>query len=389
MIHGNTGSGGHLGTAGTEAAAVGWNGAHVATADYIEANRTTMAEFAGPDTPATILMIYRMGDASAKGSITLAAAGLGGALGGNLQGGLHAGDVIQFAAGEAMHQVYVFAKSDGIAGGLGSYLFTLTAATGGVLGGNVSAGFAVSKRDIVGNDLANHLLGTDGADMLLDGLGNDTLKGQDGPDKVDGQGGLDTMDYSGVQKGLNGVRLVADMSANTATGLGIGTDQIYNIENLAGSNFKDTVRADFNGNRIEGRSGNDSLDGNFGNDTLLGGRGHDTLTGGVGADSFVFAEGLGTANLDRIVDFSHVEHDKIVLTRTGSGPFDALDLGAVKEEAFHTAAAAATTVRHILYVRSFGALFYDADGLGTGFDRFAFAILASKPVPAVDDFLVI
>jgi Ca2+-binding RTX toxin-like protein len=258
-----------------------------------------------------------------------------------------------------------------------------------VLGGHVSADVTVSNRDIVGDDQANLLIGTDGADVILGGLGNDTLKGLDGDDKLDGQFGLDTVDYSGVLAGLNGVGLVADMAAFTASGNGIGTDQIYNIENLIGSAFKDTVLGDFNGNRIEGRGGNDRLDGNFGNDSLIGGAGRDTLTGGLGADSFVFSGALVAGNLDRITDFSHAEHDGIVLTRSGPGPFDALDLGALTEAAFHRGATATTTDEHILYVRATGTLYYDADGSGTGFDPIAFAVLSTRPVLAFDDFTVI
>lgn len=111
--------------------------------------------------------------------------------------------------------------------------------------------------------------------------------------------------------------MVANMSRNTATGRGVGTDQIWNVENLIGSAFKNTVPGDFNGNRIERRGGA------FGNDTL---------TGGLGADSFACAEPLGTANLNR----------------TAPGPFDPLDLGTLTATAFRSGAAATTTARHIL-----------------------------------------
>ncbi len=388
VINGTTAASGHVGTGGTEAAAVGWSGSHVATSYFIEANRSTLAEYAGPETSATVLTIYRMGDASAAGSVTLSAVGLGGALGGNLQDGLFSGRVITFAAGEAMQQVYIFVKSDGIAGGLDSYRFSLTAATGGVLGGNVSAEFSVSNRDIVGNAKANHLTGTGGADVLLGGLGNDTLKGLDGADRMDGQGGLDWVDYSGVTRGLKGVGLVADMAMNTATGAGVGTDQIFNIENLIGSAFRDTVLGDFNGNRIEGRGGNDRLDGNFGNDTLVGGAGRDTLIGGLGHDSFVFSSALVAGNLDRLVGFSHAD-DTMLLTRTGSGPFDALDFGALTANEFRAGTTATTTAQHILYDRTTGTLFYDADGSDSGFAPLAFAILNNRPVLSFDDFTVI
>ena len=61
--------------------------------------------------------------------------GLGGALRGNLQSGLFAGHVINFAAGQSTASVYVFGQSDGIQGTVDGYRFTISAASGGVPGG--------------------------------------------------------------------------------------------------------------------------------------------------------------------------------------------------------------------------------------------------------------
>ena len=61
---------------------------------------------------------------------------------------------------------------------------------------------------------------------------------------------------------------------------------------------------------IIGGAGNDTLTGGAGNDTLYGGTGNDTLTGGLGADTFVFGA-EGAANLDKILDFSNAQGDKI------------------------------------------------------------------------------
>jgi Ca2+-binding RTX toxin-like protein len=74
-----------------------------------------------------------------------------------------------------------------------------------------------------------------------------------------------------------------------------------NHDILAGGNGNDTLR---------GNGGNDLLLGGDGNDTLEGGAGNDILSGGRGADKFVFAH-HGSANSDKIVDYSLVEGDTI------------------------------------------------------------------------------
>ena len=64
---------------------------------------------------------------------------------------------------------------------------------------------------------------------------------------------------------------------------------------------------------LDGGAGNDTIYGGGGNDTIIGGIGNDTLSGGTGADIFKFSE-MGSANLDKILDFSNAEGDKIDLS---------------------------------------------------------------------------
>ena len=74
-------------------------------------------------------------------------------------------------------------------------------------------------------------------------------------------------------------------------------------------------------NELRGGAGDDNLDGQAGNDLLDGGDGRDVLTGGLGADRFRFATAgaFGTAQADRITDFSRSEGDKIELSRSAFG----------------------------------------------------------------------
>jgi Ca2+-binding RTX toxin-like protein len=74
-------------------------------------------------------------------------------------------------------------------------------------------------------------------------------------------------------------------------------------------------------NLINGNGAANELRGDAGNDILDGGAGRDLLTGGTGADRFRFATAgaFGTAQADRITDFSRSEGDKIELSRSAFG----------------------------------------------------------------------
>ena len=74
-------------------------------------------------------------------------------------------------------------------------------------------------------------------------------------------------------------------------------------------------------NELRGDAGNDALNGEAGNDLLDGGAGRDQLTGGSDADRFRFATAgaFGTAQADRITDFSRSEGDRIELSRSAFG----------------------------------------------------------------------
>jgi len=119
---------------------------------------------------------------------------------------------------------------------------------------------------------------------------NDTLIGSDayyesfeggaGNDTIDGKGGWDRVDYRSLA--TTGVNV--NLAGNTASDGQGGTDTLYNIEMVRGSNSNDTIIGDANGNKLEGMGGNDSIEGLDGNDTLFGGAGNDTLRGGNGHD---------------------------------------------------------------------------------------------------------
>ena len=126
---------------------------------------------------------------------------------------------------------------------------------------------------------------------------------------------------------------VAGVSATN----GAAGDRLGGIQNLTGSNHKDSLTGDGTHNVLKGGGGNDTLDGGNGNDTLYGGDGRDSLDGGGGADTlnggagddeltggtdgdtFVFAPGHG----DDIINDLSTTDDMIDLTAFG---LDADDL---------------------------------------------------------------
>ncbi len=208
-----------------------------------------------------------------------------------------------------------------------------------------------------GNDTLN---GTS-ADNIINGLaGNDTLNGLDGNDTLNGDDGNDI---------LNG---------------GSGNDI------LTGGNGND---------KLNGGNGNDTLTGGNGNDTLVGGAGNDILTGGAGNDQFSFSGGKlpqnqrvsGYIGTDTITDFT--KGDKIVLSK---GIFRALkgDVGVLNQSNFAVVendVLVSTKAAEIVYSKSSGALFYNANGKGTGLGNEGgiFATVTGLPNLSSNDFTVI
>ncbi len=118
-----------------------------------------------------------------------------------------------------------------------------------------------------------------------------------------------------------------------------------------------------------GTAGADTLTGSSADDYLYGLRGNDTLTGGAGEDVFVFNTAPATgSNVDVVTDFDP-KADKILLD---SSIFTSLaagvrqDAGTLNAAFFEIAATADDRNDYIMYKWKTGALYYDADGIGSG-----------------------
>jgi serralysin len=150
---------------------------------------------------------------------------------------------------------------------------------------------------------------------------------------------------------------------------------------LTGGGGTDTLDGGAGMDRIFGGTGSDRLNGGTGADRLNGGAGNDTLIGGAGADTFVFNRLNG---VDHIADFTHltdhIEMSKAVMADLGS-------LDSLSAEAFYAGPAAHDATDRLIYVKSTGALFYDADGNG-GKAAVLICVFDSKPILTAADFWV-
>ena len=164
-----------------------------------------------------------------------------------------------------------------------------------------------------GNDI---LTGSDLNNTIFAEAGNDTIVGGKGDDYLDGGVGNDTVDYTYVTSGV-GVNI--NLSLNTAFDMyldiekQVGNDQVFNIENVKGTAYNDSMVGDAQNNLLEGNAGNDYIDGGVGDDTLRGGTGNDTLRGGVGNDILDGGDGID------IVDYSNVENEDLIIDLNSQG----------------------------------------------------------------------
>ncbi len=170
-------------------------------------------------------------------------------------------------------------------------------ATGG--GGNDTL---ANFNQVRGSAFNDTLLGSDRTDVT------EHFEGRGGNDLIDGRGGFDIVRYGSATGGVT-VNLVT----GTATGAGVGTDALFNIEGVFGSNFADSLTG---GNAANGVTLTDGLleifRGEAGNDTIDGGAGYDrvdynTSTSGVvvtlnGTSDGSASDGFGGSDVLRNIE---------------------------------------------------------------------------------------
>ncbi len=161
--------------------------------------------------------------------------------------------------------------------------------TGAAAGGHANGDWFTQMEHVLGSVFSDTLGGNSGVNSLYGNGGSDTLLGDTGADSLIGGAGTDTLDYQTSDAGVT-VDLIDNLTEKGGTAEG---DFITQVENIAGSQFNDTITGDGNGNFLLGGTGFDTLLGLGGDDTLNGGQDDDTLIGGAGADRMV---GGGGAN---------------------------------------------------------------------------------------------
>jgi Ca2+-binding RTX toxin-like protein len=255
------------------------------------------------------------------------------------------GDVVIEAAGAAGS-----ANSDWVYSRLASY----------TLGEHVENGAI----DIAG---AASLFGNALDNILMSGLGDNLL---------DGKGGIDGVSYQRASAAVT-----VSLLSNTATG-GTGNDSLVSIENLIGSSFNDLLIGDGGNNDIRGGSGSDTIRGGGGNDILRGGGNNQ---GDGVRDTFVFDTlPNGNTNYDRVVAFEGNGLDRIQLD-----PAIFSAIGATLDASeFRVGSAALDANDFILFDRTTGNLFYDADGSGAGAKVLFAKLIAWTGSIDVSDFAV-
>ena len=203
-----------------------------------------------------------------------------------------------------------------------------------------------SGGDAEGDKIKNieHLVGSDHDDTLTGDANDNRLVGGPGKDTLDGGAGEDWAYYKDSGEGVHVDLNVSSEYATGKYGEAEG-DKLKNIENLWGSDHKDTLGGDRNDNELRGGKGDDELHGADGDDKFYGGAGKDKLYGngtdGAEGDYAVYSDSPagvkvnldtgngedGDAEGDWMVDIENLEGSAHDDTLTGNNLSNRLDGG--------------------------------------------------------------
>ncbi|XPV69995.1 MAG: hypothetical protein ACNI25_05315 [Halarcobacter sp.] len=172
---------------------------------------------------------------------------------------------------------------------------------------NVENLIATSLSDtITGSSLDNSLDGGESSDTFYSSLGNDTING--GVDA--GSNDIDVVDYSNESQ-----RIIVSNGDSVDKNNGY-TDTLVDIEQIQGTDYKDTISGGSLSDIFKGGESSDFLSGAQGNDTLYGEKGDDTLVGGTGNDELRGGSNLTTGDT---VDYSSRNEGINVALDSGKG----------------------------------------------------------------------
>lgn len=232
---------------------------------------------------------------------------------------------------------------------------------------------------LTGDALNNVIAGRGGNDVIAGGAGNDILVPGPGQNTLDGGDGVDTVVYTPSSVGV-----VVDLKTEVAIqgfDPNANPDTLPNtfvsVENLAGSEFADTLTGTAAGN------------------ILTGGGGADWLTGDGGADVFFYRNGADGG--DTIADFG--PDDALWLSASGFGnglaaarPLNATDdIGIFAPTGAFVAgpgAIATSAQATVLYDTTTGLVSFDPDGTGS-LGAGAIATLSGTPTLSASQIAIV
>jgi len=138
---------------------------------------------------------------------------------------------------------------------------------------------------LVGGEGNDTLEGRDGVDWLDGGAGNDWLIGSTNDYMIDGGDNTDTIDFS---NNSNGIIITLNNAANGTLGninSSTATTIVKNVENVAGTQYKDIINGDSADNLLIGGYDHSAVSVSANDDTITGGAGSDTIVGDLMVDS--------------------------------------------------------------------------------------------------------
>jgi Ca2+-binding RTX toxin-like protein len=204
---------------------------------------------------------------------------------------------------------------------------SLTSATGASIGTDT----IVNVESLEGSPFAdtltgdtndNQLIGNGGDDTLSSGAGNDNLQGGTGKDSYNTGPGTDSIqdniasgDADSVSYATEGGSISSSPFSpppGFSSALQVfkpdGTDSLYDVPNIVGTSFGDSLAGDGNANIFDGSGGNDTLQGGGGGDTLTGGAGTDTVSYGNVAGPVNASLQLGSGTFAGTDTYSGIEN---------------------------------------------------------------------------------
>lgn len=230
-------------------------------------------------------------------------------------------DAVPVARERDGYQFYVDQLSDFVAPYTGLYYINALWASNAVVGdvfmrvwvdlprGPTEESDDVGGRNVLAAGGHDTVWGTIYEDYLRGGEGDDSMFGSGAFDDLHGNQGNDTIDgglgYDWVVGGQGNDWLTGDGGGNW----GLTGDIV--LGNLG----DDTLWGGMGPDILRGGQGNDSIWGDMDADFLSGDRGDDTIKGGSGADTFQTFVGAG---VDRILDFSLAEGDRVMFETPGT-----------------------------------------------------------------------